>query len=149
MKIHLIAFLVILIVSCSNSEQSNNEMTSQKRQKVQTDEPISSFESVKKYIHSNGTHEQVSASSMLGDSNMLVDYYFIYKNEWKITSDHSNYLYFSKNNISYGNILFEDDTTTIEVHYFGGHPLDTITDIKLPIQEIYEELISEASKTAN
>lgn len=105
------------------------------------------FNLVKKYIEKNGKHRRMSASSVAGDTSLMIDYYSISKEGWEITKDHHSRIYFSYNSHSFGNVFLEFDSAYVEPYYLGSiEVIDTLTEIRVPISKLYNELVHQALK---
>lgn len=142
-----IYILLVFIFGCSNNEQKTYKEVN-KGLAVYSDVNDSLFfAQVKKYIQKNGKHERVSLSSIINDTNLMVDYYSVLKNDWEVTVDHSNRIYFSKDNVHYGNVILQSDSVFVEPYYLGSkEKIDTLNEIIRPINEVYESLIKSISK---
>jgi hypothetical protein len=105
------------------------------------------FQKVKQYIEKNGKHDRVSISSVPGDTSMMVDYYSIISEGWKITKDHHTRIYFSYESYSYGNVFLVHDSVHVEPYYIGPREnIDTLNEIRRPIVKLYNSLVNEVLK---
>ncbi|MFT6443010.1 MAG: hypothetical protein ACJASQ_001114 [Crocinitomicaceae bacterium] len=103
------------------------------------------FKKVKLYIQNNGKHDRVSVSAIAGDTDMMVDYYSIVREDWKITKDHHTRIYFSYDSYSYGNVFLVKDSVHVEPYYIGPkEDIDTLNEIIRPITKLYNALVNEA-----
>ncbi len=103
------------------------------------------FQMVKQFIEKIGKHDRVSASAMIGDTSLMIDYYSIEKEGWNITKDHHTRIYFSYASHSYGSVFLEHDSVHVEPYYLGPKDdIDTLIEIILPITKLYNELVEVA-----
>lgn len=136
------SFLVLLIFSCNSNQLKIQNVTNQDEYTYRNSKDSLSFYQLKKHIQNNGKHERVSVSSIANDTSLMVDYYSMLKNDWEVTIDHSNRIYFSRDKVHYGNVILRDDSVFVEPYYLGPKEnIDTVNEIIKPINEVYKSLI--------
>lgn len=153
----LVLFLFVVFFGCGNDNLKTNVLNSgvvglnSIKPNIEPDEPYiefvdsTHFQKVKQYIQKIGNHDRISISAILGDTSMMIDYYSIKKEGWKITKDNHTRLYFSYNNYSYGNVFLVQDSVHVEPYYTGPkNDIDTLNEIVLPITKLYNTLVNEA-----
>ena len=147
-----IGFAFLLFISCSQNEISSSDSKPIEK-KTDTIARIAphksdSFNKVKAYIRHKGKHERVSVSSVQGDTSMMVDYYSIQNENWKLTIDHSNRIYVDFKGIHLGNLFLDEDSVYVEPYHMKmDKELDTLTDIIGPVWEQYELLLTAICKS--
>lgn len=130
-----------LTIGCenANSQSDHHHMQSE----IEFKDSIH-FHLAQHYIATNGKHERLSMSAIVGDTSLMVDYFTLTRNGWEIIKDHSNRIYFSFNAISYGNILLDVDSVRVETNYLGPNiEIDLTRDVVWPIIKMYNELLRE------
>lgn len=140
--ISFLFFLLLSIFSCNGSQLKIHNEVNHDEIAYQNPNDSLPFYKVKKHIQKNGKHERVSVSSIASDTSLMVDYYSIISDNWEITIDHTNRIYFSKDKVHYGNVILQSDSVFVEPYYLGPkESIDTLNEIIKPINEVYISLI--------
>lgn len=136
--------LVLMDNSCTSSNSSNqmNDLEINNKGKDEINYSDTSYFKLSiDYLHKHGKREEVNASSVVG-KEMMVTYYFNVIDGFKLSSDHSNRIYVSQDNQSFGNILFEYGEIQVEVNYGVPDPNPKESALKKEkIWEIYKRLV--------
>ena len=104
------------------------------------------FNLAKKYIFENGRKEYVNISSEISQER-IIEYRILKMDNWEMTVDHSQRIYFTQNGNKYGNILNENGTVQPEINYGAPDTHPKITKEKeVQVLKIYEQLVTLALK---
>lgn len=140
--ISFLSFLLLSIFSSNGSQLKIHNALNQGEFKSRNHNDSLTFYNIKKHIQKNGKHERVSVSSIANDTSLMVDYYSIISDNWEITIDHTNRIYFSKDKVHYGNVILQSDSVFVEPYYLGlDKNIDTLNEIIKPINNVYKGLI--------
>ena len=149
MKILLYSFLILVICGFRNDVSQMHKPPKIFLLGAHNCDDPSYFPLVKEYIISTGDSITLDVSGR-ENGGMMLTYYFIKDGNWKLTVDHTNRIYFSVNEVQFGNILKEinvstqKETIVVEYNYLGTDKTIVQAEVEEAIREKYCDLIDRA-----